>query len=235
MRRKLFFTMLAAAALALPSAALADHGGGHGGNHGHHGGGRATFELKGTLSAFTPAAGATNGSITIHVLKANDAGRPFVGMTLTFPVSPATEVETRNGTIANGDSGEVQLKGPFTTDPAVLQTMAPRKVQDQGANPGVGAGQVVYKLEGTLSAFTPSSGATNGSITIHVLEANTAGKPFIGMTLTFPVSPATEVESDGAIATGDRGEIQIKGAPGLSAAALQLLAPREIEDEANDD
>ena len=62
MRTKVLVSLLAATALALPAAALADHGGGGGGGGGPK---QANYELKGTLSAYTAAVGATNGSITI--------------------------------------------------------------------------------------------------------------------------------------------------------------------------
>ena len=69
MRTRMMVSLLAAAALALPAAAVADHGGGgdnsgpgHGG-HGGHGLRLDTYNLKGTLSGFTAAVGTTPGSI----------------------------------------------------------------------------------------------------------------------------------------------------------------------------
>ena len=101
MRTRMIVSLLAAAALALPAAAVADHGGGgdnsgpgHGG-HGGHGLRLDTYNLKGTLSGFTAAVGTTPGSITIQVMKGNRAGRPFVGMTLTFMLTTATKIEPR--------------------------------------------------------------------------------------------------------------------------------------------
>ncbi len=130
MRRRLLLTVLAAGALALPAGALADHGGGGGGDGGGGGHGR-TFELKGTLSGYTAAAGATNGSITIHVTKANDAGKPFVGMTLTFPVASTTQVDPSGAAIANGDQGQVQVKGAPGLDATGLQLLAPKEIEDE--------------------------------------------------------------------------------------------------------
>ena len=125
MRTKVFLTLLAAAALALPAGALADKGG--------HGGGQkqATYEFHGTLSAYTAAVGATPGSITILVSKANKAGRPFVGLTLTFPVSLTTKVEPTGAVIVNGDLGSVQVKGARGLDAAGLQALAARQIEDE--------------------------------------------------------------------------------------------------------
>ena len=74
MRTRLIVSLLAAVALALPTAAIADHGGGNSGpRHGGHGHGVRldTYNLKGRLSAFTAAVGTTPGSITIQVMKGN--------------------------------------------------------------------------------------------------------------------------------------------------------------------
>ncbi len=72
MRTRMIVSLLAAAALALPAAAVADHGGGgdnsgpgHGG-HGGHGLRLDTYNLKGTLSGYTAAVGTTPGSITVR-------------------------------------------------------------------------------------------------------------------------------------------------------------------------
>src|SRR5262245_59205269 len=132
MRTRMIVTLLAAGVLALPAAAVADHGGG--GNSGPgHGGHRPgvrldTVNLKGTLSGFTAAAGTTPGSITIIVLKGNRAGRPFVGMTLTFALTAATKIEPRGAVILDGDRGSVQLKAAEGLDAAGLQAVVPRKV-----------------------------------------------------------------------------------------------------------
>jgi len=138
MRTRMMVSLLAAAALALPAAAIADHGGGDGGGnsgsgHGGHGHGVRldTYKLKGTLSAFTAAMGTTPGSITIKVLKGNRAGRPFVGMTLTFVLTTATKIEPRSAAILDGDRGSVQLKTAEGLDAAGLQAATPKKVEDE--------------------------------------------------------------------------------------------------------
>jgi hypothetical protein len=129
MRTRIIVSLLAAAALALPAAAIADHGGG--GQGGGHGGKRDTYNLKGTLSAYTAAAGTTPGSITIRVTKGNRAGRAFVGLTLTFALTTATEVEPKGVVIADGDRGSVQVKGPVGLDATGLQALTPKKVEDE--------------------------------------------------------------------------------------------------------
>ena len=134
MRTRLIVSFLAAVVLALPTAAIADHGGGKSGpRHVGHGHGVRldTYNLKGRLSAFTAAVGTTPGSITIQVMKGNRAGRPFVGMTLTFVLTAATKIEPRGAVIVNGDQGSVQLKAKEGLDAAGLQAQIPRKVEDE--------------------------------------------------------------------------------------------------------
>jgi hypothetical protein len=66
------------------------------------------------------------------VTDGNKAGRAFKGDTLTFMLTKATRVEANdNGMIANGDPGEIQVKGPAGLDAAGLQKLIPRKVEDQ--------------------------------------------------------------------------------------------------------
>jgi hypothetical protein len=54
------------------------------------------------------------------------------GETLTFQLTTATKVETHdNGTIADGDRGEISIKGPAGLDAAALQKLVPRRVEDE--------------------------------------------------------------------------------------------------------
>jgi hypothetical protein len=130
MQKKLVVLLLAATMLALPAVAVADRGGGHG--HGHGGGhGKVTFQLKGFLSAFTAPVGLTPGSVTIFVTKANRAGRPFVGTTLTFMLNAKTEIEPEGAVIADGDFGSVHVKAPLDVDAAHLQAVVPKEVEDE--------------------------------------------------------------------------------------------------------
>ena len=90
-----------------------------------------TYELKGTLSAYTAAAGTTPGSVTILVAKANHAGRPFVGQTLTFVLDASTRVKTKGGGIVDGDQGDVQVKGSPGLDATGLQVLTPKQVVEK--------------------------------------------------------------------------------------------------------
>jgi hypothetical protein len=90
-----------------------------------------TYELKGTLSAYTAAAGSTPGSLTILVSKANHAGRPFVGQTLTFALDASTLVKTKGGGIVDGDQGDVQVKGSPGLDATGLEALTPKQVVEK--------------------------------------------------------------------------------------------------------
>jgi len=90
-----------------------------------------TYELKGTLSAYTAAVGSTPGSLTIVVSKANQAGRPFVGQTLTFALDSSTRVKTKGGGIVDGDQGDVQVKGSPGLDLTGLEALTPKQVVEK--------------------------------------------------------------------------------------------------------
>jgi hypothetical protein len=129
MRTRLLIAVASLSLLVAPAAALASHGGKSKSSDGK---GQVAYELKGKLSAFSPVNGSSPGSITIMVTGGNKAGRAFVGDTLTFMLTKATRVETNdNGTIANGDPGEIQVKGAAGLDAAGLQKLIPRKVEDE--------------------------------------------------------------------------------------------------------
>jgi len=134
MQKKLLILLLAATMLAVPAAALADHGG-HGGGHDgdRHGGhkDKVTFQLKGFLSAFTAPVGLKSGSVTILVTRANRAGMPFVGMTLTFVLNARTEIEPEDAIILDGDFGSVKVKAAPNATAAVLQATVPKEVEDE--------------------------------------------------------------------------------------------------------
>ena len=90
-----------------------------------------------------------------------------------------------------------------------------------------------YVFHGTLSAYTAAVGATPGSITILVSQANKAGRVFVGQTVTFTVAATTKVQPLAApIADGDLGMIQVKGPGGMTdPLVLGAVAPKQIEDE----
>ncbi|MGE5273429.1 MAG: hypothetical protein ACM3QU_06595 [Verrucomicrobiota bacterium] len=117
METKVVLSVLVAAAMAVSPAFAAKK--------------QATYELKGTLSTYTAVAGSTPGSLTILVSKANHAGRPFVGQTLTFALDPSTRVKTKGGGIVDGDQGDVQVKGAPVLDATGLQALTPRQVVEK--------------------------------------------------------------------------------------------------------
>ena len=108
MRTRLLIAVAALSLLVAPAAALASHGG------------------------KSKSMGGKGQVTTIMVTDGNKAGRAFKGDTLTFMLTKATRVESNdNGTIANGDPGEIQVKGLAGLDAAGLQKLIPRKVEDQ--------------------------------------------------------------------------------------------------------
>jgi hypothetical protein len=93
-----------------------------------------TFVLRGTLSHFSAANGATPGKITILVAAANYHGAALKGQTLTFVLSATSKVVLGSDKqISDGERGLVQVRAPKKTDAATLQTLNPRMVIDQGA------------------------------------------------------------------------------------------------------
>jgi hypothetical protein len=135
MRKKLI--VLAVVALAVPSVALADKGGGHG--HQGKSAPNVLYILRGTLSGYAAASSGTDGSITIDVKASNRHGRALRGQTLQLPLSDHTRIVMRHGTtaIADGDRGIVKVRAPKRVAaadlPATLQAAMARQVIDQGA------------------------------------------------------------------------------------------------------
>jgi hypothetical protein len=115
--KKIVLSIIAAAAVAVSPAFAAKK--------------KDTYELKGTLSAYTAAVDTTPGSVTILVTKANNAGQPFVGQTLVFPLDAATRVKTKGGAIVDGDKGDVQVKGAPGLDATGLQLLTPKQVVEK--------------------------------------------------------------------------------------------------------
>lgn len=129
MRKLLVFLALA---LAVPSLALAAKPPAPGKTP------QVMYVLKGTLTAYTPANGATNGSVSILVKAANHHGASLKAQTLTFPVSSLTKVVTPGGAaLTLNDKGIVKVRGPKkigATDnlATVLQALTGFQVIDQG-------------------------------------------------------------------------------------------------------
>src|SRR5689334_16961747 len=96
--------VLAVAALALPSVALANPPSTHT-NH-SKAAPKVMYVLKGTISAYVAPTSATqDGSITILVTHSNRHGRALKGNPFTFPVSMNTRFTYQNGTSAANISG----------------------------------------------------------------------------------------------------------------------------------
>jgi hypothetical protein len=94
-----------------------------------------TYNLKGALSAYTAAVDeSTPGSVTILVSKANKAGRPFVGQTLTFVVPFGTKVKTDADGILDGDVGNLLVQGAPGLDATGLQALTPKLVVEQNGS-----------------------------------------------------------------------------------------------------
>ena len=90
---------------------------------------KVMFVLHGKFGTYTPANGATNGSIAITVKSAN-RGTGLKNATLTFPVSSTTKVV---GKVTIGHNGVVKVRAAKTASAATLQTLAGFQVIDQGA------------------------------------------------------------------------------------------------------
>lgn len=82
----------------------------------------------------------------------------------------------------------------------------PGKSSTAGSN---AAPKVLYVLRGALTAYTPASGTTNGSVTITVKSANRHGALLKGQSLTFAVSATTKVV--GTFTANDKGIVKVRG------------------------
>jgi hypothetical protein len=92
---------------------------------------KVMFILRGALTAYTAAAGTTNGSVSITVASSNRKASSLKGATLTFPVSSSTKIA---GTVTPGDKGVVKVRAAKNTSAATLQTLTAFQVIDQGAS-----------------------------------------------------------------------------------------------------
>ena len=136
--RKLLASIVVA--LAVPAVALATKppAPGSQGNH-SKAAPKVLYILKGSLTAYTAANGATNGSVSILVKHANRHGAALKTLTLTFAVSSQTKVVIHDGAaFAPNDKGIVKVRGPKKIGPTddlatVLQALTAKQVVDQGA------------------------------------------------------------------------------------------------------
>jgi hypothetical protein len=129
---KLF--LLCALALAVPSLAIAagkPPQPGKSSTAGSNAAPKVTYVLRGTLTAYTAASGATNGLVTITVNSANRHGAALKTRSLTFAVSAKTKVV---GAFKANDNGIVKLRGPKAGlgDPSTFGTLVAFQVIDQG-------------------------------------------------------------------------------------------------------
>ena len=94
---------------------------------------KVQFVLRGTLSAYTAANGATNGTITLTVKSSNfDSKALKAGPPLVFVVTSSTKVALHNGAaIANGDNGIVKLR--LAKNNSTWTGLTAGQVIDQGA------------------------------------------------------------------------------------------------------
>ena len=92
------------------------------------------YILHGTITAYTAANGATNGSISILVSAANHHGASLKGKTLTFAVSSSTKVVLHNGAAVNPghDHGIVKIRGAKALTDAAAQALVVQQIVDQG-------------------------------------------------------------------------------------------------------
>jgi hypothetical protein len=88
-------------------------------------------------------------------------------------------------------------------------------------------GKVMYVLRGKLSSYTAASAKANGSITIHVTNANRHGRLLRGRNLTFVVTANTKVTASsgtklgkGQIKNGTRGTVDFRAGARMSNRAL---------------
>lgn len=127
--RKLLISIVCVALL-VPAAALAKGKPSNPGSQGQAAP-KVMYVLRGMLTAYTPANGATNGSVTITVKSSNHHGASLKGQTLTFAVSSSTKFV---GTFTPNDKGIVKLRGPKAGlgDPSTFPTLVAKQVIDQG-------------------------------------------------------------------------------------------------------
>jgi hypothetical protein len=136
----------------------------------------APIAFSGKVTAYTAALGTTAGSITL-------TDRP--GATLTFATSLSTTITQLGGTgatLAVGDHATVHAPAAAKTDATSITFSA----------------QAPITFSGKVTAYTPASGTTNGSLTLQKRN---------GAILTYSVTSSTTITeaggTGGALAAGD--------------------------------
>jgi hypothetical protein len=128
---RVFLSAMACLALVVPAAALAKGKPTNPGSQ-SEAAPKVMYVLRGTLTAYSPANGTTNGLVTITVKSSNHHGSSLKGQSLTFAVSSATKLV---GTFTANDNGVVKLRGAKAGlgDPASFGALVVKQVIDQGA------------------------------------------------------------------------------------------------------
>jgi sulfur relay (sulfurtransferase) DsrF/TusC family protein len=205
---------------------------------------QVTYELKGTLSAYTAynSVGPVNGTVTIKVSDANPHGKALKGQTLTFVVDANTAISLKSGltTITDGDTGMVRVMAAKSIPPAnlaaTLQASPAKAIHDRGVKP---VQMRMYTLKGTLSKYTAYDKVTpaNGTVTLVVKNATPHGKSLKGMTLVFTIDAMTKVKLNDGLTTitdGDKGIIKVRAPKKIAkadlAATLQASPAKTVHD-----
>jgi hypothetical protein len=91
------------------------------------------FVLHGTLSAYTAASGATNGTITLMVKSSNHDPSILKNVSLVFTVTSSTKIVLHDGApiAPSGDNGIVTLR--LAKNNATWTGLTAGQVIDQGA------------------------------------------------------------------------------------------------------
>jgi hypothetical protein len=130
----------------------------------------APITFSGKVTAYSPASGTSAGSITL-------TDRP--GATLTFATSSSTTITELGGT------GDSLVVGDHAT------VRAPASAKNDATSITFSAEAPII-FSGKVTAYTPASGATNGSLTLQKES---------GATLTYSVTSSTTITESGG--TGD--------------------------------
>ena len=97
------------------------------------------YVLRGTLTAYSPADGSSDGSVSLLIKSANYHGAALKGQTLTFALPSSAKVVLHDGAAIapNVDKGIVKVRGPRKIGPSetlasVLPARKALRVIDQG-------------------------------------------------------------------------------------------------------
>ena len=99
---------------------------------GKSGSAKVQFVLHGSLSAYTAASGATNGTVSLTVKSSNLDSKTLKGMTLVFVVTSKSKIVLHGGkAIADKDNGIVKFRAAKNT--STWTGLTATQVIDQGA------------------------------------------------------------------------------------------------------